>query len=162
MDEYYTTDRATVVITGNVEDPKKAIGMVDKIFSGIPKRTPAPRVPVQPIDLKYRKVVHELDIERPLVVVAWKIPPRNSKDYPKANALGNLVGKLAQEADEWEFATSVGAEKIGGELAPAFIVGQLCDIVDLDGPLLLARDRTPGAQYENGRIWCGPEIWGAP
>jgi L-alanine-DL-glutamate epimerase-like enolase superfamily enzyme len=47
-------------------------------------------------------------------------------------------------------------------MAPSFIVGQLCDVVDLDGPLLLGRDRTPGARYEDGRIWCGPEIWGAP
>jgi L-Ala-D/L-Glu epimerase len=46
-------------------------------------------------------------------------------------------------------------------MAPAFLAGQLCDVVDLDGPLLLARDRLPGASYEDGCIWCGPEVWGA-
>lgn len=45
-------------------------------------------------------------------------------------------------------------------MAPAFIVGQFCDIVDLDGPVLLARDRAPGALYDGGTIWCPDEIWG--
>ena len=45
-------------------------------------------------------------------------------------------------------------------MAPAFIVGQLCDIVDLDGPLLLARDRVPSASYNNGLIWCCDQLWG--
>lgn len=45
-------------------------------------------------------------------------------------------------------------------MAPAFIVGQLCDVVDLDGPALLRNDREPGATYRDGMIWCGHEIWG--
>jgi L-Ala-D/L-Glu epimerase len=70
---------------------------------------------------------------------------------------------LAHEARDRGLRLMVG-NMVGTSLAmaPAFIIGQLCDVVDLDGPLLLGRDRTPGAQYENGRIWCGPEIWGAP
>jgi L-alanine-DL-glutamate epimerase-like enolase superfamily enzyme len=70
---------------------------------------------------------------------------------------------LAHEARDRGLRLMVG-NMVGTSLAmaPAFIVGQLCDVVDLDGPLLLGRDRTPGAKYENGRIWCGPEIWGAP
>jgi len=45
-------------------------------------------------------------------------------------------------------------------MAPAFIVGQSCDIVDLDGPILLKRDRSPAAEYRSGSIWCPEEIWG--
>jgi len=45
-------------------------------------------------------------------------------------------------------------------MAPAFVLGQLCDLVDLDGPIFLARDRAPGATYENGEIWCGDAVWG--
>jgi L-alanine-DL-glutamate epimerase-like enolase superfamily enzyme len=69
---------------------------------------------------------------------------------------------LAREARDQGLRLMVG-NMVGTSLAmaPAFIVGQLCDIVDLDGPLLLARDRVPSAQYDNGHIWCGPEIWGA-
>lgn len=47
-------------------------------------------------------------------------------------------------------------------MAPAFLVGQLCAVVDLDGPLLLASDRSPKVAYENGQVWCPQEVWGAP
>lgn len=45
-------------------------------------------------------------------------------------------------------------------MAPSYLVGQLCDIVDLDGPTFLARDRDPGVEYRGGTIHCPPEIWG--
>ena len=45
--------------------------------------------------------------------------------------------------------------------APAFVLGQLCDIVDLDGPLFLKQDRTPGVEYSNGSVDCPPAVWGA-
>lgn len=45
-------------------------------------------------------------------------------------------------------------------MAPSYLVGQLCDIVDLDGPTFLARDREPGVIYRNGMIDCPPTIWG--
>jgi len=46
-------------------------------------------------------------------------------------------------------------------MAPALIVAQGADYVDLDGPLLLARDRVPGLSYDNG--WLSPPpraLWG--
>ena len=46
-------------------------------------------------------------------------------------------------------------------MAPSYLVGQLCDIVDLDGPTFLARDRVPGVQYRDGMIHCSAEIWGS-
>lgn len=46
-------------------------------------------------------------------------------------------------------------------MAPSYLVGQLCDIVDLDGPTFLARDRTPGVEYRGGMIHCPAEIWGS-
>ena len=45
-------------------------------------------------------------------------------------------------------------------MAPSFVLGQLCDIVDLEGPTFLARDRVPGVEYRDGRIHCPDEIWG--
>ncbi|MBJ7439315.1 MAG: dipeptide epimerase [Sphingopyxis sp.] len=45
-------------------------------------------------------------------------------------------------------------------MAPSFVLGQLCDIVDLDGPTFLARDRVPGVEYRGGMIHCPAEIWG--
>ena len=46
-------------------------------------------------------------------------------------------------------------------MAPSFVLGQLCDIVDLDGPTFLARDREPGVEYRGGMIHCPGEIWGS-
>lgn len=47
-------------------------------------------------------------------------------------------------------------------MAPAFLLGQLCDVVDLDGVAVLRDDRAPGISYADGRIACGDEVWGAP
>ena len=46
-------------------------------------------------------------------------------------------------------------------MAPAFVLGQHCDIVDLDGPVFLAADRVPGVVYNDGLVWCGDEVWGS-
>jgi L-alanine-DL-glutamate epimerase-like enolase superfamily enzyme len=45
-------------------------------------------------------------------------------------------------------------------MAPAFLIGQFCDVVDLDGPLLLQSDRNPAAEYTDGNIWCSEAVWG--
>jgi len=44
--------------------------------------------------------------------------------------------------------------------APGFVLGQLADLVDLDGPTFLAGDRTPGVCYDDGTLFAGPEVWG--
>lgn len=45
-------------------------------------------------------------------------------------------------------------------MAPAFILGQQCDVVDLDGPTFLVSDRSPGVRYEGGMIICDEIVWG--
>lgn len=45
-------------------------------------------------------------------------------------------------------------------MAPAFVLGQLCDVVDLDGPTFLVADRTPSVRYAGGSIDCPPGLWG--
>jgi len=45
-------------------------------------------------------------------------------------------------------------------MAPAFVVAQLCDCVDLDGPIFLAQDRSPAVSYQDGSVFCADEIWG--
>jgi L-alanine-DL-glutamate epimerase-like enolase superfamily enzyme len=46
-------------------------------------------------------------------------------------------------------------------MAPALILAQDADWVDLDGPLLLARDREPGLRYEAGEVFPPePTLWG--
>jgi len=46
-------------------------------------------------------------------------------------------------------------------MAPAFVLGQLCDIVDLDGPIFLAHDRSPSLSYDEGMVWCSKKVWGS-
>jgi L-alanine-DL-glutamate epimerase-like enolase superfamily enzyme len=46
-------------------------------------------------------------------------------------------------------------------MAPAFLVAQGVDWVDLDGPLLLARDRDPALRFEDGLLHPpSPRLWG--
>jgi len=46
-------------------------------------------------------------------------------------------------------------------MAPAYLVGQLCSVVDLDGPVFLKSDRDPQVQYEDGMIDCPETVWGS-
>ena len=56
--------------------------------------------------------------------------------------VGNMVG------------TSLG-------MAPSFVVAQLCDFVDIDGPLLLKYDHPQGLEYINGVVkGFDPGFWG--
>lgn len=45
-------------------------------------------------------------------------------------------------------------------MAPAFLVGQLCDVVDLDGPVLFKSDRAVTVRYSDGYISCPDALWG--
>jgi L-alanine-DL-glutamate epimerase-like enolase superfamily enzyme len=47
-------------------------------------------------------------------------------------------------------------------MAPAFLVGQLCQVVDLDGPIFLTADRDTTIEYADGLIMCSEAIWGGP
>lgn len=46
-------------------------------------------------------------------------------------------------------------------VAPALLLAGLADVVDLDGPLMLSRDRTPGLRYAGSIVSppC-PDLWG--
>lgn len=45
--------------------------------------------------------------------------------------------------------------------APGFVLGQLADLVDLDGPTFLTQDRSPSVVYADGMLSAGPEVWGS-
>ncbi|ODU66542.1 MAG: dipeptide epimerase [Rhodanobacter sp. SCN 65-17] len=81
----------------------------------------------------------------------------------KLDKCGGLTEALAiaTHARELGFGLMVG--NMGGSslaMAPSFVVGQLCDVVDLDGPLSLTEDYVPSVVYEEGRIWCPESLWG--
>lgn len=69
---------------------------------------------------------------------------------------------LAQTAREQGYSLMVGcmvATSLG--MAPATLLGPLAKIVDLDGPLLLARDRADGLVYDAGMVEAPrAALWG--
>lgn len=81
----------------------------------------------------------------------------------KLDKCGGLTEALAIAARARELGLKVMVGNMVGTslaMAPGFVVGQLCDVVDLDGPIFLKRDRTPAATYADGKIWCGEDLWG--
>ncbi len=47
-------------------------------------------------------------------------------------------------------------------MMPGCLVGQLCEIVDMDAVLFLAKDRQPSVMYHNGEVVCPDDGWGSP
>ena len=83
----------------------------------------------------------------------------------KLDKCGGLTEGLlmAAEARRLGLGVMVGT-MIGTSLAtaPAFVLGQICNLVDLDGPTFLAADRSPSVTYRDGMLFAGPEVWGTP
>jgi L-alanine-DL-glutamate epimerase-like enolase superfamily enzyme len=82
----------------------------------------------------------------------------------KLDKCGGLTEALLMVAEARRLGLGVMVGNMTGTsmaMAPAFIVGQHCDFVDLDGPVFLAEDRQPSVRYEDGTIWCPDEIWGS-
>ena len=70
--------------------------------------------------------------------------------------------RLAKAAREKGCKLMVG-NMVGTSLsmAPSFVVAQLCDLVDIDGPLLLKYDQPRGLQYNRGVVDVfDPRLWG--
>jgi L-Ala-D/L-Glu epimerase len=81
----------------------------------------------------------------------------------KLDKCGGLTEALAMAREARRLGLEVMVGNMMGSslaMAPAFVLGQLCQVVDLDGPTFLARDRSPGVTYAEGRIWCDEAVWG--
>ncbi|KQV81671.1 N-acetyl-D-Glu racemase DgcA [Rhizobium sp. Root1220] len=82
----------------------------------------------------------------------------------KLDKTGGLTEALAMkaEAQRLGFKIMVGC-MVGTSLAmaPAVLLAQDAEFVDLDGPLLLAQDRAPGLHYAASLVWPPePALWG--
>ena len=82
----------------------------------------------------------------------------------KLDKCGGLTAALALA----EAALAAGAKLMVGNMAgtslamaPSLVIAQLCEYVDLDGPLLLKYDRANGLRYHRGEIrGLDPSLWG--
>jgi L-alanine-DL-glutamate epimerase-like enolase superfamily enzyme len=81
----------------------------------------------------------------------------------KLDKCGGLTEALAMVNEARRFGMQVMVGNMMGTslaMAPAFIVAQLCDYVDLDGPTFITQDRAPGVSYEGGAVYCPETVWG--
>ena len=93
-------------------------------------------------------------------------PLRDRYQYAniKLDKCGGLTEALAMVRD----ATRLGLGLMVGNMcgtslamAPAFLIAQQCRYVDLDGPLLQRRDRTPPIRFDAGLMHApAPALWG--
>jgi L-alanine-DL-glutamate epimerase-like enolase superfamily enzyme len=95
------------------------------------------------------------------------LPPivgRYSHINIKLDKAGGLTEALALARE----ATALGLHLMVGcmvstslSMAPASLLAGMAEFVDLDGPLLLARDRIPAIRYEADRLYpADPQLWG--
>ncbi|HEY6071127.1 MAG TPA: N-acetyl-D-Glu racemase DgcA [Chthoniobacterales bacterium] len=93
---------------------------------------------------------------------------RLKKRYDMINVKLDKTGGLTEGLRLCERARAAGFKILIGcmvgtslSMAPARILASVADYVDLDGPLLLARDREHGLAYRNGKIALpSRELWG--
>jgi L-alanine-DL-glutamate epimerase-like enolase superfamily enzyme len=82
----------------------------------------------------------------------------------KLDKTGGLTEGLAVLAEARRLGFMVMAGCMVGTslaMAPALLLARSADFVDLDGPLLLARDRDPGLRYEGSIVHPPPRtLWG--
>jgi L-Ala-D/L-Glu epimerase / N-acetyl-D-glutamate racemase len=116
-----------------------------------------------------------------LAEIARPIPVCADESVHAADSLAALAGKydavnikldktggltealvMAQRAEQLGFAVMVGCMVATSlAMAPAMLVAQRARVVDLDGALLLARDRPHGLRYEESRVYpATPALWG--
>ncbi len=79
----------------------------------------------------------------------------------KAGGLTEALA-LAEEAQRLGFAIMVGCMvSTSLAIAPAILLAQRASVVDLDGPLLLAKDRPNGLRYDGSIVYPPePALWG--
>ncbi len=81
----------------------------------------------------------------------------------KLDKCGGLTEALAMAVEARRLGLGVMVGNMVGTslaMAPAFVLGQLCDIADLDGTIFITQDRTPTVIFENGRVSYPDHGWG--
>jgi len=129
------------------------------------------RLVEQPLPAGRDAVLRELELPIPL---AADESAQCAADIPSLVGLYDMVnikldkcGGLTEALEMARLARRFGLDLMVGNMcgtslamAPACVLGQLCDVVDLDGPLLLASDREPSLMYRNGTIEGSEQVWG--
>jgi L-alanine-DL-glutamate epimerase-like enolase superfamily enzyme len=82
----------------------------------------------------------------------------------KLDKCGGLTEALMMAERGRELGLSIMVGNMAGatlSAAPAFVLAQLCDVVDLDGPWFVADDPLAASLYADGKIMVRSDLWGA-
>jgi L-Ala-D/L-Glu epimerase len=82
----------------------------------------------------------------------------------KLDKCGGLTEGLAMAAEARRCGLGVMVGNMVGTslaMAPAWILGQVCDLHDLDGTLFISRDRAPAIVFERGKVAYPDGGWGS-
>ena len=83
----------------------------------------------------------------------------------KLDKCGGLTEGFAMAAEARRLGLGVMVGNMVGSslaMAPAWILGQVCDLNDLDGTLFIARDRVPAMSFADGKVSYPDKGWGSP
>ncbi|HET6593020.1 MAG TPA: N-acetyl-D-Glu racemase DgcA [Xanthomonadales bacterium] len=91
-----------------------------------------------------------------------------ARRYGMINIKLDKTGGLTEALELARRAKALGCQLMVGNMvgtslamAPSFVVAQLCDFVDIDGPLLLKYDHPGGLHYDKGIVTgLDPRFWG--
>ncbi|MEX2150455.1 MAG: dipeptide epimerase [Steroidobacteraceae bacterium] len=81
----------------------------------------------------------------------------------KLDKCGGLTEALAMATEARRLGLGVMVGNMVGTslaMAPAFVLGQVCDLADLDGTIFITQDRTPSVVFEHGRVSYPDHGWG--
>lgn len=113
-------------------------------------------------------------IERPVIICADESAHTSegleelARRYDAVNIKLDKTGGLTEGLIMRDKAIDLGLKIMVGcmvgtslGMAPAVLLAQKATVVDLDGPLLLARDRQPGLHYDGALVYPPePSLWG--
>lgn len=127
IQQHYTTDRTTVVVTGNAT-PEDVLALANANLEAIPRTEAPPRAPMPAFELAAGEVEITAPVDEPIALVLFATPPRFSPGYEEASLARfvaltglNLLAKPPREGGDrprW------GVMGLGGPQAPvtAFVV----------------------------------------
>jgi len=81
----------------------------------------------------------------------------------KLDKCGGLTEGLAMVRAAAEYGLNAMVGNMMGTslaIAPAFVLGQVCNVADLDGCIFLKADRAITVQYNDGLVTCPDGLWG--
>lgn len=112
-DLYYRPERVAVVVAGAVE-PALALDSIWVAFGALERGQVPPPLPTEPASALGGKATFSSELERPLLVYAWRVPALGHVDRPALDVLAWLLGHEVA-ADGRQLRASMG-ERVDEEL----------------------------------------------